>query len=429
MADAPISLSNVSLTTFSGNDPSQSALDFWNSVDQKVKFSLGVVPTDPDKKKSYENRQRSLFGSLLTDTALEWFNTIDEAKVLNDIKNDFLDRFTDGRDKFKHRLEVENASRQEGELIKNYFHRVKHAVDKGWPEDLTNVANADRAQEAVIQSRQREQKYIDFAIRGLQPPSLKRKAHERRIKKPNESWDDLKEHLITQDLTCIVFNENSAKQPSDKISSLETIIKELTSLIKSNEVSAIQNTSNFNRDPNIKGRANNTRFCEYCRNHGHSISTCNKKKLDDEVQKIRKELLEQKETKPTFSNNYRRGAWNNNQYNSRNNSYNNRAQNPNSFYNNQNGYKYGNRFNQNKQYDQRFPRENSFRQNEYAAKQFYERENSQFNRNQAHSNTRPTLQQDTKSYNTQNENNVRWIQQEENNVDYCDAISDLFPLN
>ena len=115
MADAPISLSNVSLTTFSGNDLSQSALDFWNSVDQKVKFSLGVVPTDADKKKSYENRQRSLFGSLLTDTALERFNTVDEAKVLNDIKSDFLDRFTDGRDKFKQRLEVENASRQEGE--------------------------------------------------------------------------------------------------------------------------------------------------------------------------------------------------------------------------------------------------------------------------------------------------------------------------
>ena len=52
---------------------------------------------------------------------MEWFNTVDEAKVLNDIKDDFLDRFTDGRDKFKHRLEVENASRQEGEIIKNYF--------------------------------------------------------------------------------------------------------------------------------------------------------------------------------------------------------------------------------------------------------------------------------------------------------------------
>ena len=131
---------------------------------------LGVGPTDGDEKKSYENRQRSLFGSLLTDSPLEWFNTVDEAKVLNNIKGEFLDIFTDGRDKFKHRLEVENASRQEGDLIKNYLHRVKHAVDKGCPENLTNVDNANRAQEAVKQSRQREQKYIDFAIRELQPP-------------------------------------------------------------------------------------------------------------------------------------------------------------------------------------------------------------------------------------------------------------------
>ena len=104
MADAPISLRNVSLTTFSGNDPIQSALNFLNSVDQRAKFLIGVVPTDPDKKKkkkSYENRQRSPFGSLLTDTALEWYNNVDEAKVLNDIKDDLLDRFTDGRDKFK----------------------------------------------------------------------------------------------------------------------------------------------------------------------------------------------------------------------------------------------------------------------------------------------------------------------------------------
>ena len=50
MTDASISLSNVSLTTFSGNDPSQSALEFWNSVDQKVKLLLGVVPSDADKK-------------------------------------------------------------------------------------------------------------------------------------------------------------------------------------------------------------------------------------------------------------------------------------------------------------------------------------------------------------------------------------------
>ena len=103
--------------------------------------------------------------------------------------------------------------------------------------------------------------------------------------------------------------------------------------------------------------------------------------------------------------------------------------NPNSFYINQNSCKYGKRFNQNKQYEQSFPGESLFRQNEYAAKRFYEHENSQLNRNQAHSIIGPTLQQDTMSYNAKNKNNVRWIQEEENNVDYFDAISDLFPLD
>ena len=439
MAEAPISLSSVSLVTFSGNDPNQNALEFWNSIDQKVKFSLGTtIPTDPDKKKSYEGRQRSLFGSLLSDTALEWFNNIDEAKNLTDIKKEFLDRFTDGRDKFKFRIEVENATRQEGELIKNYFHRVKHAVDRGWPEDLTGAT--DVAQEKLIQERQREQKYIDFAIRGLRPPQLKRKAHERRIKKPKENWQEFQDHLITQDLTCLVVNEDitsgtsSSKSSSDKVNSLENQIKELTSLLKSNEVNAIQGPSS-SRDPNIKGRANNTRFCDYCRNHGHSISTCNKKKLDDEIQKIRKELLEQKVHKPTFSNNYKRGNWNSNYSNSRPNNYNQRGMNQNSNnYNQRNSYnfgppKYGNKFNQNRQYDQKFPRENQFRQNEYAAKQYYDRENNRYNDRQINSNIKATAtHQDLRNYQAQEENNVRWIQ-EESTVDYCDAITDFFPLN
>ena len=44
MVDAPISLTKVSLTIFSCNDRSQSALDVWNSVDQIEKFLSGAVP-------------------------------------------------------------------------------------------------------------------------------------------------------------------------------------------------------------------------------------------------------------------------------------------------------------------------------------------------------------------------------------------------
>ena len=48
LTDTPLSHQNMSLVTFSGNDPRQNARDFWNSVEQKINFALGkTLPTDP----------------------------------------------------------------------------------------------------------------------------------------------------------------------------------------------------------------------------------------------------------------------------------------------------------------------------------------------------------------------------------------------
>ena len=47
-----------------------------------------------------------------------------------------LKRFTDCREQFRFRLEVEKTFRQEGELMKNFLHRIKSGVDKGWPEKI-----------------------------------------------------------------------------------------------------------------------------------------------------------------------------------------------------------------------------------------------------------------------------------------------------
>ena len=132
MADTPISHPNLSLMTFLGNDLNQNATAFWNSVENKILFSLGQRPADNDARRSYDSRQRSLFGSLLTDTSLEWFNdTVTNATTWAQLKDLFLNRFTDGRDQFKHRIDAENAARQDVELIKNYFHRIKSSVDRG----------------------------------------------------------------------------------------------------------------------------------------------------------------------------------------------------------------------------------------------------------------------------------------------------------
>ena len=61
-----------------------------------------------------------MFGSLLTETALEWYTgEVTDATTWAELKDLFLKRFTDGRDQFQHRIDAENATREEGELIKN----------------------------------------------------------------------------------------------------------------------------------------------------------------------------------------------------------------------------------------------------------------------------------------------------------------------
>ena len=76
-----------------------------------------------------------------------------------------------------------------------------------------------------MQQRQREQKYIDFAIRGLKPPSLKRKADEYRIENPDKTWDEIQKHLINKDLTFTFSTDGTVKQTNDEISGLEAQIK------------------------------------------------------------------------------------------------------------------------------------------------------------------------------------------------------------
>ena len=168
-----------------------------NSVENKILFSLGTRPTAPAAQTSYNKRQHSLFGSLLTDTALEWFESeVKDARDWNTLKDKFMKRFTDGRDQFRFILEVENTFRQEGDLKKNYLHRIKSGVDKGCPDKIpTSIEGDDNIRkEKEIQQRQRSQKYIDFAIRALRPQGLKRKAHENLIEYTSITWTQFVDH-------------------------------------------------------------------------------------------------------------------------------------------------------------------------------------------------------------------------------------------
>ena len=117
------------------------------------------------------------FSLLLRGPAAEWYESnIENATTWAATREQFITRFSDGRNKFRHRMDVEHCVRGDGEEIRNFLHRIKKIVDKGWPDDMEGIVEADRAAEHQAQGRQRRQRYIDYTLRGLRPRYLQRKA-------------------------------------------------------------------------------------------------------------------------------------------------------------------------------------------------------------------------------------------------------------
>ena len=181
MADNTVSFPELALDKFSGNDPEQDVRSFLTTVENKINFSMGHEPDTDDERARYLFRKKALFSSLLRGPAAEWYtDNIEDGHDWQHIRTHFLTRFSDNRDKYRCRITAENSVRGNEEIIKNYFHRVKRAVDRGWPDE----ENADNAARAALNA-QRRQKYSEFALRGLTPNELKNKAHQYLIQHPN----------------------------------------------------------------------------------------------------------------------------------------------------------------------------------------------------------------------------------------------------
>ena len=85
------------------------------------------------------------------DKDAESFLQLTEATTLwNGMKMNFITRFSDGRNKFRHRLEVEHC----------------------WPDDTNGIRNAQQNAELTTQKRQQKQRYMDYNLRGLKPTDL-----------------------------------------------------------------------------------------------------------------------------------------------------------------------------------------------------------------------------------------------------------------
>ena len=191
------------------------------------------------------------------------------------------------------------------ELIKNFYHRVKSAVDKGWPLDPNGTQN-----ERDNQQNQRNAKYIEFTVRGLRPAGLKRKAHEYLIEHPNATWDAFQTHITSKDVIYTISSElvlNAISDQNTKLHSLEQQIKELTALFKEQQVNQVNHPTPRPTNVDNKSRQNMTRFCLYCRRNGHTLMYCRTKAYDDQIKRQQTRNNQERRTVFTHDYNKRRG--------------------------------------------------------------------------------------------------------------------------
>ena len=298
MANAHLAYPDLAIDKFSGTDPDQDAESFIQLIERKINFALGDAPGDAAELANYTFRKKALFSSLLRGPAAQWYESnITNATTWDDVRTNFITRFSDGRNKFRYRMEVEHCIRGDGEEIRNFLHRIKRTVDKGWPDDLNGVEAAQYAAERTAQGRQRRQRYIDYSLKGLRPKYLQRKAQDYLMENPNATWNDFSTRIIQTDVSFQVSSNflNDEEQTKAQMATLGQEMKNLRSELLEHRVNAVEGNSRT-VDPNQKGRQNATRFCNYCRTNGHTPSWCRKKIRDEELKRIENERIAEKKS-------------------------------------------------------------------------------------------------------------------------------------
>ena len=300
MAAAHLAYPDLAVDKFCATDPDQDAEFFILLIERKSNFTLGDAPVDAGELVNYTFKKKTLFSSLLRAPAAEWYESnITNATTWENVRTNFITRFSDGRNEYRYRMEVEHCIRGDGEEIRNFLHRIKRTVDKGWPDDMNGIEAARQNAERAAQGRQRRQRYMDYSLRGLRPRYLQRKAQEYLMECPNATWNDFCSYIIQKDLILDVSSTflSHEAQTKAELATLGQEVKNLRSELKEYHINAVAITSQTFH-PDQQGRQKLTRFCNYCHKNGDTLNWCRKKMRDEEVRKVRNHMSSKRIIRP-----------------------------------------------------------------------------------------------------------------------------------
>ena len=204
------------------------------------------------------------------DIDAESFLQLTEATTLwNGMQMNFITRFSDGQNKFRHRLEVEHC----------------------WPDDTNCVRNAQQNAKLTTQKRQQKQRYMDYNLRGLKPNYLQLKAREQLMECPNATRNDFSTHNFQEDIMLDVCSNflHDVEQIKTELTTMRREMRKLRTELQEHRVNCVGR--NFR--PWVlaqEGNQKTVRFCNYCHKNGHTPKWCRKKMRDEEIRKIQYEM-------------------------------------------------------------------------------------------------------------------------------------------
>ena len=203
------------------------------------------------------------------DNDAESFLQLMEATTLwNKTTMNFNTRFLDGRNKFRHRLEVEHC----------------------WPGDMNSISNAQQNEERATQKRRQQQRFINCSSRGLKPRYSQLEAEKLR-EHPDATWSDLSTNNIQDDVMLQVCSNflHDVGQIKIELRSMRQELRNLRVELQEHRPNAMK--GNYRPwVPNQKEKQKPARFCTYCHKDGHTPKWCRKKIRDEEIRKIQNEM-------------------------------------------------------------------------------------------------------------------------------------------
>ena len=199
------------------------------------------------------------------------------ATLWNEIKMNFITRFSEGRNKFRHRQKVEHC----------------------WPDNMNGIPRAHKNAKRAKRNRQQEQKYMDYKLRGVKPNYLELKAQERLMEYPNATWNDFSTQNIQEDVMLQISSNflHDVEQIKAEIATLNQEMRNLRVELREQRVNAMKGNSRP-WAPTQKGKQKPVRFRNYCHKSGHTPNWRRKMMRDEEIRRVPHDISLKRNTAP-----------------------------------------------------------------------------------------------------------------------------------